>query len=189
MYIILSQRVDFSSLYQDEVYKLYHFPARYKNQIHTGDKFIYYQGDRCKREHRYYFGFGSVGEITSEDEQNYYAEIVSCAAFENRVSIKDHENKYFESMDYEKVRKSINPPWQSSIRPISDAAYKKIISLSGNLSQQVSMKQEDLLQEDNLDQHLKDAINSYYSEKNVKSLLTIIAVAKQIAIRKGLLNE
>lgn len=171
------------------MFKLYHFPARYKNQIHTGDNFIYYKGDRYKSEHRYYFGIGSIGKISSEDGENYYAEIVSGVTFVNKVPIKDHENKYFESLDYEKVRKSINPPWQSSIRPISDAAFKKIISQAGNLTHQVNMNEQDLIQEDNLDRHLKDATNSYYFGKNDKSLLTIIAVAKQIAIKKSLLDE
>jgi len=189
MNIILSQRVDYASTYQDEVFKLYHFPARYKNQIHTGDTFIYYQGDRYKSAHRYYFGTGSIGKISSDDGENYYAEIASSDTFENKVLIKDHENKYFESMDFEKVRKSVNPPWQSSIRPLSDAAFKMIISQAGNLTHQINMNEQELKQEDNLDQHLNDAINSYFSGKNDKSLLKIIAVAKQIAIKKDLLDE
>ena len=51
MNIILSQKRDIKSKYMDELFYLYHFPSKYKNQIHTGDTFIYYQGDRHLRKH------------------------------------------------------------------------------------------------------------------------------------------
>jgi len=60
MKIILSQRIDIESEYQDVPFSSYHFPKRYRNQIHPGDQFIYYQGDRYKKEHRYYFGCGVI---------------------------------------------------------------------------------------------------------------------------------
>jgi len=84
MYIILSQRIDIESEYSDDLFQLYHYPARYKSQIHEGDIFIYYQGDRLVREHRYYFGTGKIGHIWTDDGENYYATIVDAASFSTK---------------------------------------------------------------------------------------------------------
>ena len=46
MLIILSQKIDTESPYSDEPFNSYHYPARYRNQIHEGDVFVYYQGNR-----------------------------------------------------------------------------------------------------------------------------------------------
>ena len=40
MYVILSQKIDTVSSYGDELFKLYHYPSRYKNLLNTGDIFI-----------------------------------------------------------------------------------------------------------------------------------------------------
>lgn len=63
MPVILSQKVDSESSYADELFSLYHYPARYKNQLHEGDTFVYYQGNRYDKSRRYYFGTGTVGKI------------------------------------------------------------------------------------------------------------------------------
>jgi hypothetical protein len=55
MYVILSQRIDFDSSYADELFNSYHYPCKYKNQLHKGDIFIYYQGNRYDKSQRYYF--------------------------------------------------------------------------------------------------------------------------------------
>lgn len=47
MKIILAQKKDTLSDYDDCLFDTYHFPKKYINAIHTGDQFIYYQGDRC----------------------------------------------------------------------------------------------------------------------------------------------
>ncbi len=67
MLIILSQKVDTESLYSDELFNTYHYPARYKNQIHKGDVFIYYQGNRFNKEQRYYFGMLKISVKGSQD--------------------------------------------------------------------------------------------------------------------------
>ena len=36
MLVILSQKVDSESSYTDELFNSYHYPARYKNQLHNG---------------------------------------------------------------------------------------------------------------------------------------------------------
>lgn len=70
MLVILSQKVDSESSYADELFNSYHYPAKYKNQLHKGDIFIYYQGNRYDKSQRYYFGVGSVGEIQTTDGEN-----------------------------------------------------------------------------------------------------------------------
>lgn len=37
MIVILSQRIDIQSEYEDELFKTYHYPSRYRNQLHEGD--------------------------------------------------------------------------------------------------------------------------------------------------------
>ena len=68
MFIILSQKIDTESSYSDEIFSTYHYPSRYKNQIHEGDTFVYYQGNRYVKDQRYYFGTGTIGRISSSDE-------------------------------------------------------------------------------------------------------------------------
>ena len=36
MLVILSQKVDSKSSYADELFNSYHYPAKYKNQLHKG---------------------------------------------------------------------------------------------------------------------------------------------------------
>jgi len=68
MLLILSQRIDIEPLYDDIPFIRYHFPERYRGQICKGDYFIYYQGNRHRKEHRYYYGCGIIGDITHAPE-------------------------------------------------------------------------------------------------------------------------
>ena len=56
MLVILSQKIDTVSSYDDELFNSYHYPAKYRNQLHEGDIFIYYQGNRFDKSQRYYYG-------------------------------------------------------------------------------------------------------------------------------------
>jgi hypothetical protein len=132
MFIIMSQKIDYESNYDDIPFKIYHYPKRYRNQIKTGNPFIYYQGDRYKRQNRYYFGCGIVGEITiSENGEDYYAEILNGVSFPKKVPIYNPEGGFIESLGYSEIRKKENPPWQNSIRKVSENAFKTIIERSG----------------------------------------------------------
>ena len=128
MIIILSQKIDSESSYSDDVFKIYHYPSRYRNQIHVGDTFVYYQGNRYKKEERYYFGTGTIESIYKGEDNDYYAVLTNCKKFDNNVSIYLADGGYIEQLDYQTVRKSINPPWQSSIRPLSEKAFRHILS-------------------------------------------------------------
>ena len=138
MIIILSQKIDTESAYTgDEVFRTYHYPGRYRNQIHTGDVFVYYQGNRYDKSQRYYFGTGWIGNI---------------------------------KLGYDTVRKSINPPWQSSVRPLSEQAYSYILQHSGN---------REMIEDCNA--KLKKAIQSYYISNDKEAILRILEIAKQLA--------
>jgi 5-methylcytosine-specific restriction endonuclease McrA len=132
MKIILSQRIDIESDYEDVPFSTYHFPKKYRNQIHTGDRFIYYQGDRFKKEHRYYFGCGVIGAVEPDATgENFYAEILESRRFSKNVPIYLPESDGFiESIDYDQVRNKPNPSWQNSIRKVSDDAFSKILHLA-----------------------------------------------------------
>jgi 5-methylcytosine-specific restriction endonuclease McrA len=132
MLIILSQRIDFDSDYEDVPFSIYHFPKRYRNQIHPGDCFIYYQGDRHKKGNRYYFGCGVIGDVFSDSSGDfYYAKILEGKAFRENVPIYNPDGGFWESIGYEQVRKNSNPPWQNSIRRVSEEAFNAILDAAG----------------------------------------------------------
>lgn len=88
MFVILSQRIDLLSDYNDKPYEIYHYPKIYKNQIKSGDVFRCYQGDSKQRSNRYYYGCGVIGAITeSEDGRDYYAEVLKGIEFPQLVPI------------------------------------------------------------------------------------------------------
>lgn len=138
--IILSQRIDSTSNYKDVPFSLYHYPKRYRNQVNTGDTFIYYQGDRFKRENRYYFGFGVIGKIeASKDGEDYYAEILEGTQFSNKVPIYKPSGGFFESEDYQEVREKPTPAWQSSARKISNKAFNEILKAANIENETLSL--------------------------------------------------
>jgi len=177
MIIILSQKIDTESSYSDDVYKTYHYPSRYRNQIHEGDLYVYYQGNRYDKSQRYYFGIGKVGKIMQKEEDSYYASLIQSHKFENKVPIYLLDGGYIEQLGYETVRKSINPPWQSSIRPISEEAYNYIIKHAGNLSSVESI--------DETKDRLKRAIQSFFVSGDDTAIVEVYNTAKKIADELG----
>lgn len=176
MYIVLSQRKDLELSYSDDLYSVYHFPARYKSQIRVGDIFVYYQGDRYNREHRIYFGTGYINRVFTVDGESYYAELIKCQSFENEVPIYLNGGQgYVEQLGYDSVRKSPTPPWQSSIRPLSEEAYKYILTKAGNLTN-VSVHSD----VERLKLDLKNAIKGYYLGGNTDCLNDVIDIASKI---------
>ena len=177
MLVILSQKVDSESLYADKLFGSYHYPARYKNQLHEGDTFVYYQGNRYNKSQRYYFGTGTVGKIFTTDGENYYAELVSCQQFEKKIPIYLADGGYIEQLGYESVRNSINPPWQSSIRPLSQEAYDYILNAAGI---QANLKTESNNSVDVLKDQLKLAVKEFYVEGNPSAIYRIEKIAAAI---------
>ena len=177
MLVVLSQKVDSASSYADELFRSYHYPAKYKNQLHKGDIFIYYQGNRYDKSQRYYFGMGTVNEILTADGENYYAKLVDCQRFEKKVPIYLPDGGYIEQLGFETVRKSINPPWQSSIRPLSQEAYDYILSAAGI---QLSPEAAERDSVDMLKDKLKLAVKDFYVEGNTSAIHRIESIASAI---------
>ena len=177
MIVVLSQKIDTRSGYSDELFKTYHYPGRYRNQLHEGDTFVYYQGNKSIQEQRYYFGTGKIGVIRKADEDNYYAELYDCQKFEKVVPIylPKGEYKYIEQLSYDTVRKKLNPPWQSSIRPLSEEAYNYILK-AGGISDYLTPEEGINL----LDDKLKEAIRRYYVGKDRHSITLIRQYATMI---------
>lgn len=178
MLIVLSQKIDTESTYSDDLYKTYHYPKRYRNQIHKGDTFVYYQGNRYDKSQRYYFGMGKIGKITCEDEENYYADLLDCQKFEKKVPIYLPDGGYIESLGYETVRNSINPPWQSSIRPISRKALGYIKRNAGEIQPFESV--------DRLKDELKRSVQAFYVGGKEESALDILDIAQRLCRALGL---
>ena len=185
MYIILSQRIDIKSDYDDYIFHLYHFPSRYRSQIKCGDKFIYNQGDRTDREHRFYFGCGEIGEIYSDGQDGFYAKVINPYRFEKKVGIHYEKAKFYESMDYESVRKKPKPPWQSAIRKLSEKAYERIIREAGQL---IKIDQKKATSESfdskKRDECLYEMIIDYTNNHNETTLLEIIDICVQLLKKK-----
>ena len=177
MIVVLSQRIDFNSSYADELFNTYHYPARYKNQLHKGDIFIYYQGSRYDKSQRYYFGIGTVGEIVTSDGENYYAKLLDCQQFEKKVPIYLPDGGYIEQLGYETVRKNIMPPWQSSIRPLSQEAYDYILNAAGI---QKAPEANDAESVDVLRDKLKTAVREYYIGGDPSAIHRIESIASAI---------
>lgn len=181
MYIILSQKIDSASTYTDELFKTYHYPSRYKNQIHEGDIFVYYQGNRYNKEQRYYFGTGSVKKIYCTDNDNYYAVLDNCKRFDKVVPIYHPEGGYIEQLGYETVRKSKLPPWQSSIRPLSQEAFQYILASSGSMDYKEYAKAIDSLKT-----VLKESITAFFRDHHDEAIFDIERIAAELA---KLINE
>lgn len=182
MLIILSQKIDSKSDYSDKLFLTYHYPSRYKNQIHEGDTFVYYQGNRYVKDQRYYFGTGTVGKINTPDGTNYYAELSNVKKFIKPVPIYLDNGTYVEQLGFESVRKSPNPPWQSSIRPLSKQAYDYIISASG-IYESNDGERFILLKEE-----LKSIIRSFYLNSDNNALLKMNSIITEM-ISISELNE
>ena len=184
-YIILSQKKDFKSEYKDELFKLYHFPARYRSTIKTGDVFIYHQGKQGASSSpyniRYYFGMGIIGEIYSNDGgATYFAELKQCKMFFNNVSIKLEDGNYVEQLGVASDR--IRPSWEHSIRVLSEEAYKSIINMSGGLMDLSSDVDTDALKVD-----LKNSIDRFYLNDDHQALIDIMSLALQLSQKHGVL--
>lgn len=178
MIVILSQKVDTDSTYSDDLFKSYHYPAKYKKQLHEGDIFVYCQGNRHDKSQRYYFGAGKIGRIRTSDGENYYAELIESKRFPRTVPIYLPDGGYIEQMGYEEVRKSINPPWQSSVRPLSKTAYEYILSVSGLEKPHAGAKDKSI---ETLKEMLKTAVRDFYVGGESRAIYQIQQIASEIA--------
>ena len=177
MLVILSQKVDSASSYKDELFKTYHYPAKYKNQLREGDTFIYYQGNRHEKSQRYYFGVGTIGEILIAEDGNFYARLVDCRQFEKKVPIYLPDGGYIEQLGYETVRTKINPPWQSSVRPLSRNAFDYLLTAADIT---YPFNNVEVSSVDQLKNSLKLAVKEFYVEGDCSAVYRIANIASAI---------
>lgn len=180
-YIILSQKKDFKSSYKDVIFKQYHFPAKYRSTIKSGDVFIYNQGQQgnAHAKSRYYYGTGVVGNIYSLDNGvTYFAELLQCKSFYNNVPTKFNDGKYIEQLEYEGRRS--RPNWESSIRPLSTSAYQTIINMAGGLIPIAEKVDIEALKSD-----LKLHLDDYYLNDNHQALIDVLAVTTKLIQKYG----
>jgi len=177
MLVILSQKVDSASSYSDELFNSYHYPAKYRNLLHKGDVFIYYQGNRHNKSQRYYFGVGTVGEILTTDGENYYAKLLDCQQFEKKVPIYLPDGGYIEQLGYDSVRKSVNPPWQSSIRPLSQEAFDYILNAAGIQIIPITTSASSM---DELKEQLKQSVRDFFVKKDMSAIHRIESISTAI---------
>lgn len=174
MIVILSQKIDTESSYTDTPFKTYHYPARYQKQLHVGDSFIYYQGNRYDRTQRYYFGTGKISDISVYDSDSFLASLSDCQRFKTLVPIYHPNGGYIESLGYGTIRRSKNPPWQSSIRPLSVDAFNYIMKAAG-----ICLPDKDSVPD--LENQLKKYIRQYYLDKDNTAILDIEKTAAGLA--------
>ena len=178
MLVILSQKVDSESSYSDELFNSYHYPAKYRNLLHKGDVFIYYQGNRQDKSQRYYFGVGTVGEILTTDGENYYAKLLDCQQFGKKVPIYLPDGGYIEQLGYDSVRKSVNPPWQSSIRPLSQEAFDYILNAAGVQTAPATTAADYSV--DELKEQLKQSVRDFFVKKDKSAIHRIESISAAI---------
>ncbi|MCH5296906.1 MAG: hypothetical protein J1E85_04470 [Ruminococcus sp.] len=184
MYIVLTQKKDFKSEYKDELFHLYHFPAKYLSKINSGDRFIYHQGEHKNagsKKIRYYYGTGVIGDIyTKDDGVTYYAELKQCKQFYNNVPIKSKEGQYWEQIGVQITRQK--PDWQNSIRSISSEAFMTIVNMSGGLINVTDNVDVEAIKFD-----LKMHIDDFYLDNNHQSLIDILSLSTQLIQAYGVM--
>ena len=78
-------------------------------------------------------------------------------------------------MVQETVRKSPTPPWQSSVRPLSQQAYDYIISAAG-----IQQEAESPTSVESLKEQLKTHIRAFYLDNDNNSVIEIRDTANKI---------
>lgn len=121
----------------------------------------------------------SLNEITDKID-DYLCDFAEPKVFDEstvRKKLKEYlpDGKYVEQLGYETVRKSPTPPWQSSVRPLSQQAYDYIISAAGIQQEAESQTSVEALKE-----QLKTHIRAFYLDNDNNSVIEIRDTANKI---------
>lgn len=120
-------------IYEDITGVSYEYPARYRNVITEGERFIYYRGRQLPsggRQPQVYFGSGVIGPVRpSQNQPDYFVcEVLDYYAFNTPLYFKDPNGAYLESggarLGY----------FQPGVRRISEAEYIGILGAASALS-------------------------------------------------------
>lgn len=111
---------------------------------------------------------------------------MDCQRFEKKVPIYLPDGGYIEQLGYESVRKSINPPWQSFVRPLSQEAYNYILNAAGV---QVTPETAGDNSIDALKNKLKVAVKDFYVEGDSSAIHRIESIAAAIIRATSVLEK
>lgn len=117
-----------------------------------------------------------IRRLMNKDDKGT-AKLLDCQQFERKVPIYLPDGGYIEQLGFETVRKSLNPPWQSSIRPLSQEAYDYILKAAGIQLSSEPVHQDSI---DVLKDKLKLAVRDFYVEGNSSAIHRIESIASAI---------
>ena len=84
---------------------------------------------------------------------------------------------YIEQLGYDSVRKSVNPPWQSSIRPLSREAFDYILNAAGVQTSPVTTTTDSV---DELKEQLKQSVRDFFVKKDTSAIHRIESISAAI---------
>lgn len=116
--------------YKDTEFAVYHYPQQYFDQIHGGEKFVYYRPARDAKaaEASAYFGCGDLGDWWTDpgDPTHRFVGIRKPIRFANPVPHTDLQGRMYESRFT-----SRNAFQGRSVRYIDDLDYHRILDAAG----------------------------------------------------------
>ncbi|MEW5848024.1 MAG: HNH endonuclease [Myxococcota bacterium] len=139
-YVVIVQRDAEDTTYKDVPFERYHFPKRYLSLLQPPRRFVYYRSEQhavAGASSRYYFGHGIIERVWRDPDQadHHFASVVGGEEFHTPVPLNTPDGSYYESIDRADIPKRTKskrkpsgmPPFQSSVRAISRAAFDAIV--------------------------------------------------------------
>lgn len=124
--LAISEATASGHVYDDRIGVSYEFPTRYRNRIRTGERFVYYRGNRKAgggRQMPVYLGAGIVGPIEPADTDGRLRfQVVDYQAFAEPLPFRDDTGALFEPGG---TRQGY---WQPGVRTLSDDEYERILA-------------------------------------------------------------
>jgi len=129
MPLVLMQRA-WQAKYKDTEFVVYHYPQQYFDQIHGGEKFVYYRPARDAKtgEASTYFGCGELGDWWPDpaDNTHRFVDIRKPIPFPHSVPYLDRHGGMYES-----AFTSRNAFQGRSVRYIDDLDFHRILDVAG----------------------------------------------------------
>ena len=167
-YAVITQNDE--SKWDDIKGDLYNYPSTYKNILTPGCKVIYYKGRMTNDSYEserlskdpHYFGSGIIGEAITNDNNDWYCEILDYQEFIDAIPFKN-ESGYLE--DIPESRK--NNYWRFGVREINQSTYEKILSKANVAEYKIKLPSEnqDLESFEIIEGEKKGRYTTYY-ERN-----------------------
>ena len=170
MIIILSQKIDTESAYTgDEVFRTYHYPEGIGTRFIRGMYLFIIRGIDMTNRNDITFGTGWIGNIKTEDEDNYYAELLNVVRFEKKVPIYLPDGGMWNNWAMIPLEK-----YQSTL-----AVFGQTFIGTGLFLYFTTFRKS--RNDRRLQCKAKKAIQSYYISNDKEAILRILEIAKQLA--------